>query len=209
MTELPAPQIVHVGLHQVTVFKCTNEERTIKAYTEQQQPKVTTDWSAIYFQLDRAHAIGTASYRWDRGCTHACIVKGTLHRVNAILVRAAWMSDPHIAGARKAEAVKKALGLEEDATPLVDCLAQNGYIMICPETEDQWEVLISHSLVNRVQFLQEEVVMELKPNKWGCTGTYQTGVGPDAAWRPYQESMALVKEPLPLWLTSIIATIAQ
>ena len=58
------------------IYKCVGDERTLRAYCEKwPKGRNASDWSAIYAQFNRAHALGTLGYRFDQGYSEATLLQ--------------------------------------------------------------------------------------------------------------------------------------
>jgi len=208
-SELEPLQVVELSLTGVTICKCIGDEQTMRDYFQKSKPQVTSDWSAIYTQFDMPHSLGTVGYRWDAGYQTANVMQAPVTSgLRCVVVDAPWMCDGSIQSDAKAAAVRLALGLS-DSEPLMDAIGQRGMVLVCRETEMQWEMVIPHTLgLERVIGCEQQVMMQLRPNQYGSTGQVRSWDAEQlelTPWRRFDENEALVEVRPPQWILEALA----
>ena len=196
---LSPPSLVRqLDLQQnIIVYKCLGHQDTLVEYQAAYPPR-DGDWAAMYLQFDLPHALGTVPYRWEHGYAMATVVRITLSKVKVVIIDAEWMPDATVNGQAKAAAVKKALDLPDEACLMAE-LASRGLALACRETEKQFELVLGSGLLeSAVELVDEEVVMQLRPDKCLCTDAYRETK--TAQWKRWDEGMAHVEVPPPDWI---------
>ena len=208
--KLPGP-IVTKRLHvpSIEVFKCIGGESSIAEYVKDTfapdtQQRNISDWSGLYMQFDVAHALSTVGYRWDQGYQIARVLGATLHDVSVVLVDAEWMPDAGVSGEAKSAALREILGLDSTTLPLLEGLDLQRCVLVCRETQDQWELAIGPDLAKSSRFCDEKVEMELRPGPYGYTKSFRGKV--DDSWQNADELQALPSVPPPEWITAALNT---
>lgn len=195
-------RVAELPISDVHAFKCVGDQAFIGEYVAAHPPRVIGDWSALYMQFDILHALGTVGYRWDQGYSFARVIRATLPEMLAVVVDAPWMPDGSVGGEAKAEAVRKALRLPADV-PLMQAVGEQGKVLICRETEQQWELVVPSQLASTLAW-QQEAACELKPNKYGATGEWRRrGSEMEEVWSDWQrfhDSEALAEVEPPSWI---------
>lgn len=192
-------------------FKVTGDDQTVDEFAvacnAAADAPVRSDWSGLYVQFGRAHAVGTIGYRWDQGYRVATMVALTLRVPRVAVVREAVMSHGGIGGAAKAAAVRAALGLRGSGL-LMDDVGREGLALACWETEGELELCIADALVEQA-VEGSRVVEQFRPNRFGVTAERRAllhGASIDAArvwgsWEPFDEFSASneAKPQFPTW----------
>lgn len=186
-----------IELSSLDVFKVVGNQNSVLEYCNAHPPRVVGEWSAIYFQFNEPHALGTVGYRWDMGYTTARLIRLTLRCVTAIIADAAWFPDGEMTGDAKAAFVKAELGIP-DSEQLMEAMAKRQRAFVCRETADQWELVLSPSMLEALA-TEEEVVLELAPNEYGMTGLCRRSK--EDPWVRFQETDALQEVPPPAWIS--------
>eukprot|EP00539_Tryblionella_compressa_P005605 CAMPEP_0178760814 /NCGR_PEP_ID=MMETSP0744-20121128/15692_1 /TAXON_ID=913974 /ORGANISM="Nitzschia punctata, Strain CCMP561" /LENGTH=264 /DNA_ID=CAMNT_0020415415 /DNA_START=125 /DNA_END=919 /DNA_ORIENTATION=- len=114
------------------------------------------DWRGLYTQFQREHVVGTIPYRWERGCTYATLVAVTFDRLDVVMLDDAIFHDRVTSGSQKAAVVKERLNIASHE-PLIATLGDRGKVALVRETADEWELIIPHNLLPRLNF-QERVI---------------------------------------------------
>eukprot|EP00928_Gymnodinium_smaydae_P057519 TRINITY_DN40754_c0_g1_i1.p1 TRINITY_DN40754_c0_g1~~TRINITY_DN40754_c0_g1_i1.p1 ORF type:complete len:236 (+),score=37.75 TRINITY_DN40754_c0_g1_i1:68-709(+) len=197
-------RVVEVSLPQIEAFKVVGDQQSILAYDAAHRPRAIGEWSAIYFQLNAPHAKGTVAYRWDMGYDLARLLKIDMRNVNAIIVDASWFPDGSIGGDEKAAVLKEALQLPL-SEPLTKGLEQRKVVLVCRETEDQWELVVPRGLLPGIISVEEEL-LQFRPN--ACLGGPDQcrSSGDDQPWRKVRDAEALEFVPPPAWITEALAS---
>ena len=173
----------------IVVFKVVGSESTCGEYMRAAALKParvqTRDWAAFYFQLNQRHALGTLGYRYDAGYKRARLLEVTLGVCCVVK-----MTDPNkvmasgaLSGDAKARLLKAALELDSEL-PLMEQLGTKGQSLLCLETEDEVELVMPLSLLER-SVVSERLVCEIAPNEFGVAAKMQWAES--AEWVPFDE----------------------
>lgn len=195
----------------LTCFKVVGAGQSVIGFVaacngEPSAPRKRSDWSGLYVQFGRAHAIGTVGYRWDQGYSVATMLAVTLRLPRVAIVRDVVMADGGVSGAAKAAAVRSALGLRASGL-LMDDVGAAGLALACWETQDELELVIPDAMVERA-VADSRVVEQFRPNRFGATAERRAFLGSDAEdgtaawgpWVPFSECSVANEEPLvPPW----------
>ena len=192
--------LVDTELDGVTVYKCVGDEDSLEEYISKPGGRrVPGEWSATYTQFNIPHSLGTVGYRWDAGYSSANVIRVVVSTpIKCIIADAPFFVDGSVGGDEKANALRLALGLEE-GVPLMQAIGNQGKVLICRETETQWELIIPHNLPEPL-ICDQQVVMQLKPNMYGATGQariYDEEKKAFSAFRRCDDTEALREEPEP------------
>jgi len=190
-----ALQIVEISLASLEAYKVVGDQLSLRDYTVAHPPRVVGDWSSVYLQFDEPHSLGTVGYRWEMGYAKANLLRVALADVCAIIVDAPWMSSSDVSGNEKARCLKNALGVSEEEL-LMDAVGRASKVLVCRETESQWELVVPPSVL-RACLQKEELALELKPNQYGMTGHARVA---DGDWTKFNEAVALKEVPEPQWI---------
>mmetsp|Transcript_16853 Transcript_16853/g.33555 ORF Transcript_16853/g.33555 Transcript_16853/m.33555 type:complete len:239 (-) Transcript_16853:228-944(-) len=159
-----------VRAHDVTVYKVVagGGDTTLSAYNDSCRrghcpgpgPSAPDDWGGcVYTQFSAIHALGTIPYRWDRGHDEARLVSAALAApLDVVVADGPSMHDGRVAGTPKATSLKKALGIDP-GVPLMDALAVRRQVLMVRETEDWWELLFPHALLENLVYGERGVAL--------------------------------------------------
>lgn len=208
MTGSDSLRLAEVLVPSLEAFKVVGDQCSLLDYDAAHPPRVHGEWSAMYLQFDEAHALGTTGYRWDMGYGIARLLHLRLQDVTAIVADAAWLPDGSMPGDEKAARLKEAMGLPP-GTHLMEALEHRRQVMVCRETEGQWELIVPRGLLQAL-IVREEVAIELLPNAYGATGRCRRCLseGQVEAWRRFDDAEALREVPPPTWISEALTTAA-
>eukprot|EP00931_Biecheleriopsis_adriatica_P035873 TRINITY_DN20673_c0_g1_i1.p1 TRINITY_DN20673_c0_g1~~TRINITY_DN20673_c0_g1_i1.p1 ORF type:complete len:207 (+),score=37.29 TRINITY_DN20673_c0_g1_i1:33-653(+) len=194
-------RIVELGELSIQSFKVVGDQQSILDYAQAHPPRVAGEWSAMYLQLNEPHALGTVPYRWDMGYEAANLLGIAFKKLSVVLVDSDWMPDGSLDGDEKARVLKTVLDIPEDCR-LMEGLELKRQALLCRETEDQWELVVPVGILQGAN-IQEEVLLELRPNAYGATGHCRSH-GEDC-WRRFDETEALRDVPPPQWIVDALS----
>ena len=159
------------------------------------------EWQALYMQFKSSHVLGTVPYRWEsrtREYSHAQLLAVQIDAVDIIVLDGPLLHDGGIGAEEKAAAVKahlqltSSLGLEDQTSGLLmHELGRRGKAALVRETEDEWELLLPHSLLPQLTF-SERVIARWRKHEEHCATSHwcdvslteQAGV---EAWEPWDD----------------------
>lgn len=120
------------------------------------------EWSGIYTQFQRNHVLGTIPYRWDKKCTSARLVKVTFQEeLQVVMLNEPVFFDNTISGDVKACIVKESLGIDQRRL-LMNTLGLQGRVCLVRETDCEWELVIPHTLFERLSVRETEIARFLR-----------------------------------------------
>lgn len=159
--------ITEISASDVSVYKVVPEsDGSLLGYNsicrDSASPAPTSwdDWAnAMYLQFQSDHALGTVPYRWEKGYTHAKLIKATFNGpLKIVIIDSPIMYDGTISGKEKATRIKLLLGIDE-SLPLMETLGKQGKFAMIRETKDEWELIVSQSLLATTSFKEEVVAI--------------------------------------------------
>ena len=129
-----------IVINNDVMYKLIGDEKTLREYTEKNKSANITDWSGIYFQLSKEHALEALGYRYDKNYKIANLL--CLRLNNAKLVKFTnntYLFDPNISQELKAQYVKQILHID-NSKKLVNDLEYDG--LMIEERQDEYEIII-------------------------------------------------------------------
>ena len=147
----------------ISLYKCVGHQHRLEDYMSDHPPRVSGDWSALYTQLNCPHSLGTVGYRWDAGYETANVLHVSIAApIQCIIADAPFFVDGSKSGEEKATLLRDALELPGDV-PLMNAIGEQGKVLVCRETETQWEMVLPHTLgvMEMLGTAEQHVVMQL------------------------------------------------
>lgn len=141
---------------------------------------IPRDWSAMYLQFLSEHALGTVPYRWERGFNHAKLVEATFCNLKVVIVDGPVFHDGNVDGKTKADIIKELLNLDR-SKPLMEALGDLEKAALIRETEDEWELILSHSYLPDLAFEERDVAVFERHPKMPVTCRWRLGE-PESKW---------------------------
>jgi len=152
-------------------------EATLQSYVNATQPAQLlddldgegstqlSDWQALYTQFQADHVLGTVPYRWERGgYDEAILMEGTVaSAMNVLVIHGDLLHSGQLSGVEKAQIIKGKLNMEPK-DPLMKALGNQGMAACVKETEDEWELIVPHNLLARLE-IRERVVARFRRHK--------------------------------------------
>ena len=132
------------------------------------------EWRGLYTQFKRDHVLGTIPYRWERGDhTAAHLVRATFDLdLDIVVLDGPMMHDGRVGGSAKAIMAKKLLGIDP-AIPLLTALADRRQVCLVRETEEEWELVIPHALLQHLSVRETGVARFLRHPSMPVTHRWQ------------------------------------
>ena len=145
----------------IRVFKAIAGQETVFEYNkdclDRQQSSQRQDWSALYTQLQADHILGTLPYRWDAGHTEALLCELQFQQpISICILEGSVFHNNEISGEDKAKLIKSCLLLDE-SMPLMEAFSKREQVVAIRETENEWEIVIPHNLLPRLQYSERVV----------------------------------------------------
>lgn len=183
------------NVKNVTVYKIIGGEYdTLASYNAGCQPSHdATDWSAIYTQFQRDHVLGTLPYHWERS-THATLIAITFTSVDIVVIIGSLMHDSRISGEEKATAIKQRLQIQGEE-PLMETLGKRRMVALIPETEDEWELVVPHQLLDNLEYSERIVARFQRHAAMPITSGWQREGS--KVWEPWREEVDAFVESIP------------
>lgn len=147
---------------ELVVCKVVGNETDLTQYSNKVSARFESgarksDWTAMYMQFKRSHALGTVPYRWDDADASgnqymvASLVEVRFTEpLDVIAVAGQVFWDPSTDGVVKAQLVKERLGIPSNEL-LMSFLGQQGKALLMQETEDEWELILNHDHLASLQ----------------------------------------------------------
>jgi hypothetical protein len=129
------------------------------------------DWSAMYTQLFKSHALGTVCYRWegDDPYSHSNLLEITIEEsLQVIVCNGSVFHDGNISGSEKAALVKSAIGIPISAG-LMDVLGEQRKALLMEETQGEWELIFNRSHLSLIQHKDRMLGSFERSAVRGCT----------------------------------------
>lgn len=132
------------------------------------------EWRGLYTQFKRDHVLGTIPYRWERGDhTAAHLVRATFDLdLDIVVLDGPMMHDGRVGGSAKAIKAKELLGIDP-AIPLLTALADRRQVCLVRETEEEWELVIPHALLQHLSVRETGVARFLRHPSMPVTHRWQ------------------------------------
>uniref|UniRef100_A0A7S0FAE3 Uncharacterized protein n=1 Tax=Pyrodinium bahamense TaxID=73915 RepID=A0A7S0FAE3_9DINO len=186
---------VEVSATAVTVYKVVAGGDSLMAYNAAHKDDLDgidslqhAEWRALYTQFKRDHVIGTVPYRWEKGHSEAALVEATFAALDVVVLSGPLLHDINLSGGDKAAVIKSVLGLNR-GEPLMDALGRQGKAALVKETEEEWELIIPHALLDALSF-SERVVARFRRHP-AIQITHRWCDACDGIWKPWQEGITL------------------
>mmetsp|Transcript_57944 Transcript_57944/g.67623 ORF Transcript_57944/g.67623 Transcript_57944/m.67623 type:complete len:233 (+) Transcript_57944:153-851(+) len=145
------------------------------------------EWRGLYTQLKRDHVLGTIPYRWERGGnTAARLVRATFEDLTIVVLDGPMMHDGGISGGDKALAAKVLLGIDP-TLPLLAALGERRQVCLVRETEDEWELVIPHALLQHLSMRETGVARFRKHPSMPITHRWQPEEQPEGTLEPWED----------------------
>mmetsp|Transcript_15926 Transcript_15926/g.34602 ORF Transcript_15926/g.34602 Transcript_15926/m.34602 type:complete len:221 (-) Transcript_15926:21-683(-) len=141
---------------------------------------ISHDWSAMYLQFRSEHALGTVPYRWERGFSHAKLVEATFFNLKVVIIDGPLFHDGNVDGKKKADMIKELLNLDP-SKPLMEALGDLEKAALIRETEDEWELILSHSYFPDLAVEERDVAVFERHPKMPVTRRWRLGE-PASKW---------------------------
>uniref|UniRef100_A0A7S1ZD14 Uncharacterized protein n=1 Tax=Trieres chinensis TaxID=1514140 RepID=A0A7S1ZD14_TRICV len=185
---------------EITVYKVVPyEDGTISTsnqiWQDVHESKQLTDWSAMYFQFQTGHALGTVPYRWERNFPSAALVRATLYNLKVHVLNNHSLHDGGVSGLEKADLIKKALRIEQSQS-LMEALGERGEAALIQETEEEWELIISHGLLKNTNIKERPLVLFKRHHRFPITRQWK--VAGSASWNDWDDGHEAEKQILEL-----------
>ena len=207
--DLPSPLYLFKMIgSETSIGQWMNDRVRRRTNNGVQSPR--TDWNALYMQFNSAHCLGTVSYRFDVAFSVATLLRVTLNVSSGISVLVVddvdclIMSNSSVAGVDKATILKSILGIDSHLL-LMDELGKRNALLMCRETEQEWECVIPESLVCDELLGDEQIVRYYKPEHGMLA--YQRDPEDGACWTrlDYLDVEKMTNEP-PDWIVKHVMT---
>eukprot|EP00759_Apiculatamorpha_spiralis_P000551 PhF_6_TR10196/c0_g1_i1/m.15809 len=137
------------------VYKLVGDEKSVCEYFEKCAPppspsSLKEDWSAMYFQMTREHAVQNAGYRWDKGYPFANLFEITFRSewFDIVHLDSPLFVDGSVDGKTKAAAVKELFGIDQSLV-LMEELGKRSIALLVAEAEDQVELIVPHTMTSK------------------------------------------------------------
>eukprot|EP00927_Polykrikos_kofoidii_P067511 TRINITY_DN62999_c0_g1_i1.p1 TRINITY_DN62999_c0_g1~~TRINITY_DN62999_c0_g1_i1.p1 ORF type:complete len:258 (-),score=35.34 TRINITY_DN62999_c0_g1_i1:15-788(-) len=171
---------------------------------------VRSDWTAMYTQLLKSHAMGTVPYRWEtRQNAHGeaehydeahLVEVRLLQALEVVVCKGCIFFDGQVSGTTKAAIVKSRLGLEAKES-LMQALGHQGKALLVQETEGEWELVISHEHLASLSCKDKRIACFYRHRSLPTTVAW---CAEDGIRRPYasdDDCVAILGESIvPAWL---------
>lgn len=144
--------------------------------SDQQPNNGSVDRRAIYTQFRRKHVLGTVPYKWetrqgeDNNTRYATLKAITFRHLDILAFDGPLMHDGTVSGKEKATAIKSILATVQESTDeapcpqsqtsttapsllpsLMDELGRRGKAAMIRETDDEWELVLPHNLLETIR----------------------------------------------------------
>ncbi len=180
-----------------TVFKVIGNVEGVAAYVRSSSSSRTggsSDWSALYAQFNAQNALETAGYRFEV-FKEVLLIEVEIE-CSAVIERDEIMSKMDVSGLQKATFLKEKLDIPNGEL-LMEALGKRGLCLICLESQNEYELVIPHLLMDAV-LKKETTIYRFRPNEFGSTGFYKRE-GEDQ-WKSMPKNGILFENVQPKWL---------
>ena len=190
-----ASQVTCRELHakNVKLYKVTHGACTLLEYNSAHKDDLDgtdslqhAEWRALYTQFQADHVLGTVPYRWEKGHAEAVLIEATLASVDIVEIDGPILHDGSVSGGEKAAAVKEKLGLPA-AEPLMEALGRLGKTALVRETEDEWELVVPHALLDKLSLTERVVARFRKHPNMSITHTWRAESDVSGMWHAWVE----------------------
>ena len=190
-----ASQVTCRELHakNVKLYKVTHGACTLLEYNSAHKDDLDgtdslqhAEWRALYTQFQADHVLGTVPYRWEKGHAEAVLIEATLASVDIVEIDGPILHDGSVSGGEKAAAVKEKLGLPA-AEPLMEALGRLGKTALVRETEDEWELIVPHALLDKLSLTERVVARFRKHPNMSITHTWRAESDVSGMWHAWVE----------------------
>ena len=190
-----ASQVTCRELHakNVKLYKVTHGACTLLEYNSAHKDDLDgtdslqhAEWRALYTQFQADHVLGTVPYRWEKGHAEAVLTEATLASVDIVEIDGPILHDGSVSGGEKAAAVKEKLGLPA-AEPLMEALGRLGKTALVRETEDEWELIVPHALLDKLSLTERVVARFRKHPNMSITHTWRAESDVSGIWHAWVE----------------------
>ena len=190
-----ASQVTCRELHakNVKLYKVTHGVCTLLEYNSAHKDDLDgtdslqhAEWRALYTQFQADHVLGTVPYRWEKGHAEAVLIEATLASVDIVEIDGPILHDGSVSGGEKAAAVKEKLGLPA-AEPLMEALGRLGKTALVRETEDEWELIVPHALLDKLSLTERVVARFRKHPNMSITHTWRAESDVSGIWHAWVE----------------------
>jgi len=190
-----ASQVTCRELHakNVKLYKVTHGVCTLLEYNSAHKDDLDgtdslqhAEWRALYTQFQADHVLGTVPYRWEKGHAEAVLIEATLASVDIVEIDGPILHDGSVSGGEKAAAVKEKLGLPA-AEPLMEALGRLGKTALVRETEDEWELIVPHALLDKLSLTERVVARFRKHPNMSITHTWRAESDVSGMWHAWVE----------------------
>ena len=190
-----ASQVTCRELHakNVKLYKVTHGVCTLLEYNSAHKDDLDgtdslqhAEWRALYTQFQADHVLGTVPYRWEKGHAEAVLIEATLASVDIVEIDGPILHDGSVSGGEKAAAVKEKLGLPA-AEPLMEALGRLGKTALVRETEDEWELIVPHALLDKLSLTERVVARFRKHPSMSITHTWRAESDVSGMWHAWVE----------------------
>jgi len=190
-----ASQVTCRELHakNVKLYKVTHGVCTLLEYNSAHKDDLDgtdslqhAEWRALYTQFQADHVLGTVPYRWEKGHAEAVLIEATLASVDIVEIDGPILHDGSVSGGEKAAAVKEKLGLPA-AEPLMEALGRLGKTALVRETEDEWELVVPHALLDKLSLTERVVARFRKHPNMSITHTWRAESDVSGMWHAWVE----------------------
>jgi len=183
----------------VKIYKATGGSTKLIEYNDIQKDdldgsysKQHAEWRALYTQFQCEHVLGTVPYRWEKEHTEATLVEATFTSpLQIVVIDGPMFHDGSVSGADKAAAVKAALGLSP-SDPLMVELGRRGKVALVRETEEEWELIVPHALLNSLPFTERIVCRFRRHPAMQITHRWRDELD-GAVWEKWEEGVTRPK----------------
>ena len=167
------------------IYKAVGDEKTLTEYNETVTKKCSDhyskiiifdrDWSAMYTQLHKLHALGTVSYRWEpdkfngSSYLYSNLIEVTINEpLQVVVCKGSQFYDGEKSGNEKAELVKNALGIP-NSEGLMEVLGKQHKALLMEETEGEWELIFNRSHLESISHTDKILAIFEKSPMRHCT----------------------------------------
>lgn len=137
------------------IYKLIGDENNSYDYVNANLPKKQEDWSGIYFQLDKQHALESLAYRYDKKYKKANLIELKTKKLKlAKFSNCEFLYSNKISQEEKAKYIKYILNIDYDKK-LLDNLECDG--LFIEERKSEFEIIIPISKIKN-SFIFENII---------------------------------------------------
>jgi hypothetical protein len=169
------------------------------------------DWAGIYFQVSESNALGTVAYRIEQQYKTAQFLWvdfGFDAETRLLLIRDDAFGSGQCTGEEKANLLRQHPVFQPplDDRPLMEQLGERRFVVLCRESEGEYEFIVPHALFTSEIVAAERLGLQfrLDQSRFMISGVRKSSEDPFRPFSDAEQTRLTTDSPLPEWLLNIV-----